>query len=224
MLPSFHVTARRAAPSDFIQSQPERWPSAFSTFTAGMRRPSVGSSTGRSLRMAAELREGSLPSSCLLSLVVGQQGADAATGYPERSQTADHTITSRREIRVAVDVNRKRVIFNRWGEIKGVGAELLIFLASLHRQAASDEVAPERYPFAKTRDVLGKLRIDSEETLRRRVFRCRKQIEKLATNAGDPLPAIDDVIENHQWRGYRLNPDVIRIWRARGSCASRPNA
>jgi hypothetical protein len=84
-------------------------------------------------------------------------------------------------------------------------------LASLHRKAASDEVVPARYPFGKTRDVLGKLRIDSEEMLRRRVFRCRKQIEKLETNAGDPAPSIDDVTENHQWRGYRLNPDVIRI-------------
>jgi hypothetical protein len=81
---------------------------------------------------------------------------------------------------------------------------LLIFLASFHRKAASEDVAPERYPFAPTRDVLSKLRIDNEELLRRRVFRCRKQIEKLAVDAGDPSPAIDDVIENHQWRGYRL--------------------
>ena len=33
MSPSFHVTARRAAPSDSIRSQLEWWPSAFSTFT-----------------------------------------------------------------------------------------------------------------------------------------------------------------------------------------------
>lgn len=160
---------------------------------------------------AAELRKGSLPSSCLLSLVVAGQGADPVTGYPGRSKTADQTITARPEIRMAVDGNRRRVIFNRWGEIKGVGAELLIFLASLHRQASSDEVAPERYPFAQTRDVLSKLHIDGDETLRRRVFRCRKQIEKLATNVGDPSPSIDDVIENHRWHGYRLNPDVVRI-------------
>jgi Queuosine biosynthesis protein QueC len=160
---------------------------------------------------AAELRQGSLPSSCLLSLVVAQQGADAVTAYPDRSQVVDRTIMTRPEIRMAVDEKRKRVIFDRWGEIKGVGAELLIFLASLHRQATSNEVAPERYPFAQTRDALSKLHIDGQETLRRRVFRCRKQIETLATNAGDPPPSIDDIIENHQWHGYRLNPDVVRI-------------
>ena len=92
-----------------------------------------------------------------------------------------------------------------------MGAELLIFLASFHRQATSDEVAPERYPFAQTRDVLSELDIEGDETLRRRVFRCRKQIEKLAKSAGDPSPSMDDVIENHQWHGYRLNPDVVRI-------------
>jgi hypothetical protein len=171
---------------------------------------------------AAALREGSLPSSCLLSLVVGQKGGDAATGYPERSQTKDQIITIRREIRVAIDGNRIRVVFDRWGEIKGVSAELLIFLASLHRQAASDEVAPERYPFAPTRDVLSKLRIDNEELLRRRVFRCRRQIEKLATNARDTPPSLDDVIENRQWRGYRLNPDVIRIVAITELTSSRP--
>jgi hypothetical protein len=98
---------------------------------------------------AAELREGSLSSSCLLSLAVAQQGADAATGYPDRSQTKDQTITIRREIRVAVDVNRKRIIFSSWGEIKGVGAELVIFLVSLHGKATSDEVAPEPIPLCQ---------------------------------------------------------------------------
>jgi hypothetical protein len=70
---------------------------------------------------AAELREGKLPSSCLLSPVVGQQEGDAATGYPERSRTADHTITIRREIRVAIDVNRRRVIIQSMGRDQGCG-------------------------------------------------------------------------------------------------------
>jgi hypothetical protein len=159
----------------------------------------------------AALREGSLPSSCLLSLVVGQRAAEADIGYPKRGEPVAQTIPTRQEIRMAVDADHARVVFNRWGEINRVGAELLIFLAGLHRQATSDELAPGRYPFAPTSDVLSKLRIDSDETLRRRVFRCRKQIEKLATNAGDPPPSIDDVIENNQWHGYRLNPDVVRI-------------
>jgi hypothetical protein len=160
---------------------------------------------------AAQLRERSLPSSCLLSLIVAQHEEDAVTGYPDRSQILDRTITTRPEIRMAIDEKRKRVIFDGWGEIKGVGAELLIFLAGLHRQAIRDEVAPEGYPFAQTSNMLNELCINSEASLRRRMLRCRKQIEKLATNAGGRPPSIDDVIENYQWRGYRLNPDVVRI-------------
>jgi 7-cyano-7-deazaguanine synthase in queuosine biosynthesis len=159
---------------------------------------------------AADLRGGSLASSCLLSLIVGKRGADADAGYPERGQPAAAAITVRSGIRMAVDADHRRVVFDRWGEIKGASAELLIFLAKPHKQAMSEGLLPERYPFTQTRDLLNQLRIDSG-TLRRRVLRCRKLIDKLATNVGDRLPSTDDVIENHQWHGYRLNPDVVRI-------------
>jgi hypothetical protein len=78
---------------------------------------------------AAELREGSLPSSCLLSLVVGQHGEDPVTGYPDRSQAADRTIMTRPEIRMAVDEKRKRVINGSLAKLK------------LEHQAVKDELA-----------------------------------------------------------------------------------
>jgi hypothetical protein len=56
--------------------------------------------------------------------------------------------------------------------------------------------------------MLGKVR---EETLRRRVLRCRTMIAQLAQNAGAVAPALDAVIENNQSHGYRLNPDTVRI-------------
>ena len=59
--------------------------------------------------------------------------------------------------------------------------------------------------------LLGMLRIDSAEMLRRHVLRCRKKINRLATKAGDALPPIDAVIETSQRHGYRLNPDTVRI-------------
>jgi len=59
--------------------------------------------------------------------------------------------------------------------------------------------------------LLGMLRIDSAEMLRRHVLRCRKKINRLATKAGDALPSIDAVIETSQRHGYRLNPDTVRI-------------
>ena len=50
--------------------------------------------------------------------------------------------------------------------------------------------------------MLGKAR---DETLRRRVLRCRTMIAQLAQNAGAVAPALDAVI------GYRLNPDTVRV-------------
>ena len=47
------------------------------------------------------------------------------------------------EIRMSVDEVGKRVVFQRWGEIKGVGAELLIVLAAPFREAREAEVPPE---------------------------------------------------------------------------------
>jgi hypothetical protein len=115
------------------------------------------------------------------------------------------------EIRMAIDESRRRVLFDRWGEIKGMLADLLISLAGPYREATSDERIPQNYPFTKTEQLLGMLRIDSAEMLRRHVLRCRKKINRLATKAGDALPSIDAVIETSQRHGYRLNPDTVRI-------------
>jgi hypothetical protein len=123
----------------------------------------------------------------------------------------DQRVPTGPEVRMAIDKIRKRAVFSRWGEITGVGAELLTALAEPFRKAMGDGLAPERYPFTKTSDLLRQVKCDSEETLCRRVERLRKKVVKLAKEAGDRSPSIDAVIENSQWHGYRLNPDRIRI-------------
>jgi hypothetical protein len=102
-------------------------------------------------------------------------------------------------------------VFDRWGDMAGVGAKLLIALAAPFREAARGEIAPERFPFTKTAKLLRQTQCTNEEMLRRRVLRCRKGIASIAESAGDPPPSIDAVIESSQWHGYRLNPDRVRI-------------
>jgi Queuosine biosynthesis protein QueC len=159
----------------------------------------------------AALREGKLPPSCLLSLILSQRVSDVDAAYPERVPSGEPTTTARPEIRMAIDESRRCVLFDRWGEIKGMLADLLISLAGPYREATSDERMPQNYPFTKTEQLLGVLRIDSAEMLRRHVLRCRKEINRLATEAGDTPPSIDAVIETSHRRGYRLNPDTVRI-------------
>jgi DNA-binding winged helix-turn-helix (wHTH) protein len=49
------------------------------------------------------------------------------------------------------------------------------------------------------------------ESLRRRIERFRRKVGALATAAGDRAPALDEIVETVQGRGYRLNPDRVRI-------------
>ena len=91
-----------------------------------------------------------------------------------------------------------------------MGAELLIALAEPFRKASRAELAPENYPYIKTEN-LRRLLGCGDETLRRRVLRCRREIGRLAIATGETAPSIQAVIENHPWHGYRLNPDSVRI-------------
>ena len=64
-----------------------------------------------------------------------------------RSPTARSSSRSRPARRSEWRSTDKRVIFDRWGEITGVGAELLIALAEPFREAMKEELTPENFPF-----------------------------------------------------------------------------
>jgi 7-cyano-7-deazaguanine synthase in queuosine biosynthesis len=158
---------------------------------------------------APMLREGSLPANSLLSLVVSQREGESP--YPLPSGVPALPATLGREIRIAIDTSRKRVVFDRWGEMTGVIASLIIALTEPFSQALRDERAPERYPYTAASILLSRTKCGDGDTLRRRIKRCRGRIAALAKKAGDPPLSSDAVIENLQWHGYRLNPDRIRI-------------
>ena len=158
---------------------------------------------------ASKMRDGSLPPDCLLSL--GIRRLEGKSGQQAERLPSEQTVAAVPEIRIAIDPVDNRVVIDGWGELKGANAELIIALAGPFRQATHDEIAPERYPFTRAAILQRDINCENQATLRRRVLRCRNQIEKLARNAGDPLPSSEAVIENSQWHGYRLNPDRIRI-------------
>jgi hypothetical protein len=157
----------------------------------------------------ADIRNGSLPPDCLVSLVVGQRSE--VTSYPAPASAPKIAEAPLQEIRMSIDEVGKRVVFKRWGEMRGAGAELLITLAAPFREAREAEVAPEKYPYLPTQKLEHQLKCESDEVLRRRVNRCRNAINKLAVEAGDPELPIDAVIENSPWHGYRLSPDRVKL-------------
>jgi hypothetical protein len=158
---------------------------------------------------ASKIREGNLPADCLLSLVVSGRGE--ALTYAISSPAPPPLSPPSPEIRISIDEARKRVLFRDWGDMKGVGAELIIALAVPFRQAREAELPPERFPCVEASKLTNRLNVGSDEVLRRRVLRCRNGISKLAKDAGDVQPSMDAVIENIQWHGYRLNPNRVRL-------------
>jgi hypothetical protein len=158
---------------------------------------------------ASALRQGDLPQDCLLRLILAQR--EGESNYETPSTVTGQTTATDPEIRVVIDANRRRVVFERWGEIKGVVADLLIALAEPFRIAMHDKIAPEHHPFIKTYKLMSLTECDTEETMRRRILRGRNGISEMARAAGYPSPSINAVIESLQGHGYRLNPDRIRI-------------
>lgn len=158
---------------------------------------------------ASKLREGSLPADCLLYLAVSQR--EGGSVYPVPRSVPKQAATSGPEIRIAIDPEQKRVVLDRWGELTGVSASLIIALADPFRRAVRDERAPEHHPYTETSKLMSQTKCDTNETLRRRILRCRNKIAELARGAGSPPPTLDAVIENSQWHGYRLNPDRVRF-------------
>jgi len=158
---------------------------------------------------ASQMREGSLSANCLLAQVVGQCGEGSIYRAPSRAP--EQAAAAAPEIRIAIGQGGNSLVFDRWGEIKGASAKLIIALAEQFRQAMRDQLVPEHYPFLKTSELMSQIGCGSDETFRRRILRCRNKIAELARSAGDPTPSLDAVIENSQRHGYRLNPDTVRI-------------
>jgi hypothetical protein len=157
---------------------------------------------------ASALRQGTLASGSLLVLKVSRvEGRQTA---PEPSEP-ELSLPALPDIRLAADTATGWIIFQRWGAIKGAGAKLLLTLLAAFEQATQEKLAPEHYPFSSSRVLASRLACDSDESLRRQVLRLRNGIRRLAKSAGEPAPPDDAVIENQQGRGYRLNPDSVRV-------------
>jgi hypothetical protein len=157
---------------------------------------------------ASALRQGSLPATCLLVLKVSR--GEETPPEPER-RSEEVFLHPSSEIPISIDEDRRRVVFERWGELAGTGAGLIIALSKPFKDSFQEARAPEHYSYTRTGALCSQINCANEETLRRQVLRLRKAIEALASKAGDLPPAMDAVIESSPWHGYRLNPDSVRI-------------
>jgi hypothetical protein len=115
---------------------------------------------------------------------------------------------SRTEIRIAFDDDKKAVILWSGEQLGGACYSLLHLLRPGYEKAKRDGLAPENYPFVDGRKLADQLNIE-EPTLRKRISRLRRRLDRCSIACGYGPLSPDAVIENEPWGGYRLNPTVL---------------
>ena len=158
---------------------------------------------------ASQLREGSLSADCLLKLVVAERGESPTYAIAETPPEPPPAPAA--GIGMAIDKAHGRVHVVGWGTLKGKNAQLIIALSEPFIRSREDQLLPQNFVLTSGGELEEALGYNNNEALRRCVERCRGQLEKLAKAAGAAPPAIGMVIESISWRGYRLNPDHVRL-------------
>lgn len=158
-----------------------------------------------------------LPTSSLLSMVVSPVAkqpayADPVVSEPTASVQAaadSHDYITKR-IPFAVDAKTRKVIFEKGLEFGGGVYGLIAGLVEDFEADLDAGTFQDQYRFVKAKTLAKRLRID-EQSLRQRVSRSRKKIEESFLQLfGRQLDAAD-IIENQEWKGYRLNPYLLLV-------------
>lgn len=158
-----------------------------------------------------------LPESSLLTLI--QSSAvrlppvlDPTEAEPSASEqaSADKTQSIGRPLIFAIDADRRKVLFRGGVEITGVGFDLIAALGVQFAEDIKMGRAPTEFTFVKTASLTARLGLPAE-TLRQRVNRCRRNLEKSFLEVLDVHLGEDEVIQNNKWHGYRLNPYLLRV-------------
>ena len=164
-------------------------------------------------KYASELAGQTLPASCILRLVAGPGGISvpevAQPDGPGPTLADDRDYTRSSKIRLAFDTTRNTVLVEGVRPIEGRAIfALLQALVEQHRRDGGIGLAPENHTFLDAHKLAESLDI-SVASLRRRIYRIRLQLaDAFDMEAGLALSA-DALIENHRWKGYRLNPAVL---------------
>jgi len=133
------------------------------------------------------------------------------TEAPASEQAArDIRPTVARPLVFAIDEERKRVLFHGSIEVKGAGFEIVRELAQEFEEDVNAGRQKEEFRFVLADALSKRLKIDGQG-LRQRITRLRKVLERKFLEALDVQLDTNDVIENDPWRGYRLNPYLLRV-------------
>lgn len=159
----------------------------------------------------------SLPETSLLMLIQSASAPLPALLDQTETEASASELAARDTIPIvarplvfAVDEKRKRVLFRGGIEVEGVGYELVQALAREFEENVKAGLPKEAFDFVPADKLCKRLMVDPQR-LRQRITRLRKSLEKKFLEGLDVQLDANDVVENHPWRGYRLNPYLLRV-------------
>ena len=88
---------------------------------------------------------------------------------------------------------------------------MLLALADEHLSAAGKGIAPLDYPLLYAGQLCNLLGLETEEAVRRRVFRARSFLGRKFSSAGRDANLGKNLIENLPGKGYRLAPEKVAV-------------
>jgi hypothetical protein len=159
----------------------------------------------------------SVPVTSLLAMIVSPVAKqpdyidpiEAEQPASAQAATDTHTIVAQPVV-FAIDHGTRKVIFRGGPELKGAGYELVCALAKEVEEDIESGITKDAFRYIKADELAKRLGID-EQSLRQRVSRTRKALEQQFLNNCDIQLDPQDVVQNEEWKGYRLNPYLLLV-------------
>lgn len=169
----------------------------------------------------------------LLSMIMSRVAEQPAYVDPVESEptvrvqaSADTTDYAVSPIHLSTDAARRKVLLDHGIELSGVLYDLVAVLTEGLQADIAAGIPRDEYRFVQARTLAARLNIE-ESSLRKRIERSREQIAAAYLKRCGRQLGLDDVIENIEWRGYRLSPYLLLVrpaqLRAAGGPMSHPS-
>lgn len=114
---------------------------------------------------------------------------------------------------LTMDATGRKVEIVGLGKVSGATAAVLSTLAEKHLEAAGEGRSPADYPYLRTAALAKEMSLAGDASVRKRINRARGVIRRMAARVSRHAPEPDAIIENIAWKGYRLNPWRVRVFR-----------
>jgi 7-cyano-7-deazaguanine synthase in queuosine biosynthesis len=157
------------------------------------------------------------PSNSLLSMIVSPIAKQPDYEDPVESEptaaeqaAADVHDYASKQIAIAVDADAAKVVFRGGIEMGGSIYELVAALCPEFEEDLNTGTFRDQYRFVPAAVLAKRLQINPP-SLRQCVSRARRKIERSFLAKFDLQLDADDVIQNKEWKGYRLNPYLLLV-------------